>query len=116
MFTFLYDKLVDVQRKTEVLGKYNRPEKTFSVIATYECHTAEGNTTTAQLLPQKKNTTELDLYTIPEADIRTGDILFIYERDEYGEKILESEFKAIADKPYKKRTQLRVHLLSEAEV
>ena len=35
---------------------------------------------------------------------------------EHRESIMSTEFKAIADKPYKKRTQLIVSLLSEEEV
>lgn len=116
MYTFLYDKIVEVMRKTEVLGKYNRPQKEFKVVATYECHTAATNTSTSQMQIQKQNSTDLDLYTYPEAHILKGDVLFIYEKDEYGKKIENSVFKAIADKPYKKRTQLKVHLLSEEEV
>lgn len=65
---------------------------------------------------KKKNTTDLTLYTDPEAPIKRGDILYIYELDEYGKPIMSTEFKAIADKPYKKRTQLIVSLLSEEEV
>lgn len=116
MFTFLYDKVVEVKRKSETLGKYNRPQKEFNVVATYDCHTAETLTNTSQMMIQKQNSTELDLYTYPEAQIHKGDVLFIYEKDEYGNKIENSVFKAIADKPYKKRTQLKVHLLSEEEV
>ena len=65
---------------------------------------------------RKKNTTDLTLYTDPEAPIKRGDILYIYELDEYDKPIMSTEFKAIADKPYKKRTQLIVSLLSEEEV
>lgn len=90
--------------------------KTLVEVGTYECHTAESSTTTAQLQPQKKNTTDLTLYTDPEAPIKRGDILYIYELDEYDKPIMSTEFKAIADKPYKKRTQLIVSLLSEEEV
>ena len=57
--------------------------KTLVEVGTYECHTAESSTTTAQLQPQKKNTTDLTLYTDPEAPIKRGDILYIYELDEY---------------------------------
>ena len=114
--TFLYDKVCVVKRKEETLGEYNRPQKEFVEVATYDCHIAEGSTNTAQMMIQKQNSTELDLYTYPEAQTHKGDVLFIYEKDEYGAAIEGSEFKAIADKPYKKRTQLRVHLLSEAEV
>ena len=116
MITFLFDKIVVVKRKQETLGEYNRPQKEFVIVGEWECHTAEGSTNTTQKEPQKLNITELDLYTYPEAQIRKGDVLFIYEKDEYGNKIESSVFKAIADKPYKKRTQLKVHLLSEEEV
>ena len=113
---FLYDKQVVVKRYSSTLGEYNRPNKTLVEVGTYECHTAESSTTTAQLQPQKKNTTDLTLYTDPEAPIKRGDILYIYELDEYDKPIMSTEFKAIADKPYKKRTQLIVSLLSEEEV
>ena len=113
---FLYDKQVVVKRYSSTLGEFNRPNKTLVEVGTYECHTAESSTTTAQLQPQKKNTTDLTLYTDPEALIKRGDILYIYELDEYDKPIMSTEFKAIADKPYKKRTQLIVSLLSEEEV
>lgn len=116
MITFLYDKIVEVKRKTEVLGEYNRPKKEFNTVSTYDCHTTERNTNTSQQMIQKSNSTELDLYTEPEAQIHKGDVLFIFEKDEYGKKIESSVYKAIADKPYKKRTHLRVHLLSDEEV
>lgn len=58
--------------------------------------TAEGSTTTAQLQPQKKNTTDLTLYTDPEAPIKRGDILYIYELDEYDKPIMSTEFSIIA--------------------
>ena len=105
---FLYDKQVVVKRYSSTLGEFNRPNKTLVEVGTYECHTAESSTTTAQLQPQKKNTTDLTLYTDPEAPIKRG--------DEYDKPIMSTEFKAIADKPYKKRTQLIVSLLSEEEV
>lgn len=98
---FLYDKQVVVKRYSSTLGEFNRPNKTLVEVGTYECHTAESSTTTAQLQPQKKNTTDLTLYTDPEAPIKRGDILYIYELDEYGKPIMSTEFKAIADKPYK---------------
>lgn len=113
---FLYDKQVVVKRYSSTLGEFNRPNKTLVEVGTYECHTAESSTTTAQLQPQKKNTTDLTLYTDPEAPIKRGDILYIYELDEYDKPIMSTEFKAIADKPYKKRTQLIVSLLSEEDV
>ena len=45
-----------------------------------------------------------------------GDILYIYELDEYEEIIPATELKAVADKPYKKRTQLKVPLICDEEV
>lgn len=113
---FLYDKKVIVKRISSKLGEYNRPVKEPVEIGTYECHVAEDNTNTAQLQPQKKNTTDLRLYTDPDVDIVRGDVLFIYELDEYEQIMPSTEFKAIADKPYKKRTHLKVPLLSEEEV
>ena len=56
------------------------------------------------------------LYTHPEADIQKGDILYVYEKNEYDNKVESTEFKTIADKPYKKRTKLIVPLLAESEV
>lgn len=113
---FLYDKKVIVKRYSSSLGAYNRPTKELGTVGTYECHTAETSSTTVQKQPQKETTTQLTLYTEPEAIIAKGDILYIYELDEYGERIPESEFKALADKPYKKRTMLIVPLLSVEEV
>lgn len=116
MVTFLFDKIVDVRRYSPTLGEYNRPKQELLLVGTYECHITDGSSNTAQLQPQKKNTTDGNLYTEPEADIRKGDILYVYEMDEYGNKILSTEFKTIADKPYKKRTKLIIPLLAEAEV
>ena len=53
---------------------------------------------------------------IPEADIVRGDILYIYKLDEYDKILPDTELKAVADKPYKKRTQLKVPLICEEEV
>mgnify|MGYP000815763223 FL=1 len=75
---FLYDKQVVVKRYSSTLGEFNRPNKTLVEVGTYECHTAESSTTTAQLQPQKKNTTDLTLYTDPEAPIKRGDICLLY--------------------------------------
>lgn len=113
---FLYDKKVIVKRYSSTLGEYNRPKKELETVGTYECHVAENNSNTSQREPQKVNTTELDLYTYPDAEIVRGDILYIYELDEYDEIIPETELKAVADKPYKKRTQLKVPLISDEEV
>ena len=79
---------------------------------------AEQSSNTAQKQPQKENTTELTVYIASDAepDVQVGDILYTYEVDEYGEKIQSTEFKALADKPYKKRTLIAVPLLSVEEV
>lgn len=116
MLEFMQDKKVIVKRYSSTLGEFNRPKKELVEAGTYSCFTAEDSSNTAQLQPQKKATTELTLYTDPEADIVKGDILYIYEIDEYENIIESTEFKAIADKPYKKRTHLAVSLLSEEEV
>lgn len=113
---FMYDKKVIVKRYSSTLGEYNRPSKTLETVGTYECHTAESSSDTSQREPQKENITDLDLYTYPEADIVRGDILYIYELDEYEEIIPATELKAVADKPYKKRTQLKVPLICNEEV
>lgn len=116
MLEFMQDKKVIVKRYASTLGEYNRPQKTLVEAGTYTCFTAEDSSNTAQKQPQKENTTELTLYTDPEAEIVKGDILYIYELDEYEEIIQSTEFKALADKPYKKRTHLAVPLLSIEEV
>lgn len=116
MLSLMENKRVTVKRYNASLGAYNRPVKELVEVGTYNCFTAETSSNTAQLQPQKKNTTELTLYTDPEAVIVQGDILYIYEVDEYDKIIQSTEFKAIADKPYKKRTHLAVPLLSEEEV
>lgn len=116
---YLYDKKVIVKHfSEETLGKYNRPSEELQVVNTYMCMVAEtyGNSNTSQLQPQKQSTTDFNLYTDPEAEIKAGDVLLIYDIDEYDNIIESTEFKAIADKPYKKRTQLKVPLLSEIEV
>ena len=113
---FLYDKRVIVKRYSSTLGEYNRPNKTLETVGTYDCHTAENSSNTSQKEPQKANTTDLDLYTYPEAEIVRGDILYIYELDEYDEIIKSSEYRAKADKPYKKRTALKVPLIGVQEV
>jgi hypothetical protein len=116
MLALLEDKKVIVKRYSSTLGEYNRPIKELVEAGTYSCHIAESSSNTAQLQPQKENTTDLTLYVEPEADIRKGDILYIYEVDEYEEIILSTELKALADKPYKKRTHLAVPLVNTEEV
>ena len=116
MMTFLFDKVVEVKRYSKTLGEYNRPIQELSLIGTYECHVTEGSSNTSQLQPQKKNTTEGNIYTEPEADIQKGDILYVYEKDEYDDVVESTCYKYIADKPYKKRTMLITPLLAEMEV
>lgn len=116
MLEFKQDKKVVVKRYSSILGEYNRPTKELGEIGTYYCFTAETSSNTAQKQPQKETTTELTLYTEPEADVKKGDILYIYEIDEYEDILENTEFKALADKPYKKRTHLAVPLLSVEEV
>lgn len=118
MLAFMEDKKVIVKRYISLLGEYNRPVKELNTVGTYPCFVAEDSSNTAQKQPQKENTTELTLYigTDEEPDVRVGDILLIYELDEYEEIIQSTEFKALADKPYKKRTHVAVPLLSVEEV
>ena len=116
MLAFMEDKKVTVQRYTSTLGEFNRPQKTLVNVGEYPCHVAEGSSNTAQKQPQKENTTNLTLYVDPLADIKTGDILYIYELDEYGGIIPDTELKALADKPYKKRSHLGIPLLHIEEV
>ena len=113
---FMYNKLVIVKRYSSTLGEYNRPTKALIEVGRYECFTAETSTNVTQKQPQKVNTEDISLYTYPEADIQLGDVLYIYEVDEYGTEIPKSEYRAVADKPYKKRTQLKVTLLRNEEV
>ena len=116
MLEFMLDKRVIVKRFSSELGESNRPKKKPEEIGSYLCHISESNSNTAQKVPQKEATTDLNLYTEPDADIKLGDILYIYELDEYDEIIPSSEYKALADKPYKKRTALTVPLVGTKEV
>ena len=116
MLEFLRDKIVIVKRYSSTLGEFNRPKNQLIEIGTYSCHTAENSSNTAQKQPQKETTTELTLYVEADAEVKKGDILYIYEIDEYEEIIQSTEYKALADKPYKKRTHLAVPLLSVEEV
>ncbi len=116
MLDFMKDKVVVVSRSNTVLGEYSRPQYTFEVVGEYDCHVSVSSSTTAQKSPQKENSTDLVLYVDTDADIRVGDSLSIYEKDEYGEKISSSERKALADKPYKKRTHIAIPLVDVVEV
>ena len=116
MLAFMEDKVAIVRRYVSELGEYNRPQKKLIQIGTYSCFVAESSSNTSQREPQKENITDLTLYTETEADIEKGDVLYIYEVDEYGDIIPDSAFKALADNPYKKRTHLAVHLISSEEV
>lgn len=116
MLQFLENKKVIIKRYSTSLGEYNRPKRDLTLVGTYFCHVAETSSNTSQLQPQKKTTTELTLYLDPNVDVKMGDVLYIYEIDEYEEIIRSTEFKALADKPYKKRTHLAVPLLSEEEI
>ena len=116
MLSFIEDKKVIVKRYSSLLGEYNRPTKSLNEVGTYLCHVSQGTSSTAQKQPQKETTTNFNLYVDPDADIREGDVLYIYEIDEYEDIILSTERKALADKPYKKRTILAVPLVSVEEV
>ena len=118
MLEFMQDKKVIVKRYSSALGEYNRPIRELVEVGTYLCYVAENSSNTAQKQPQKENTTELTLYigADEEPDVQKGDILYIYEVDEYEQVVKATEFKALADKPYKKRTHVAVPLLSVEEV
>jgi len=116
MLAHMQDKKVVIKRYSSTLGEYNRPNQTLQEIGTHLCHVAEKGSNTYQKQPQKENSTNLTLYTDPDVEVLRGDILYIYEIDEYDKIISSTEFKALADKPYKKRTVLAVPLLSEEEV
>lgn len=113
---FYYDKKVIVKRYSSELGEYNRPQTKLLDVASYECTFMNSQNSTNQLQPQKVNFTGITLYTKPDADIKLGDILYIYNLDEYGDIILSSEYITAADKPYRKRTHLEVPLTYEEEV
>lgn len=116
MLAFMENKKVIVKRYSSTLGEFNRPTKTLKEVSTYWCSVAESSSNTSQKQPQKENITDLTLYVEPDADIKKGDVLYIYEVDEYDDIILSTELKALADKPYKKRTILAVPLVSTEEV
>jgi hypothetical protein len=116
MLDFMKDKVVTVNRKTSTLGEFNRPVYGNIKVGEYDCHISVSSSNTSQKIPQKENTTDLVLYVDADADIRLGDSLYIYEKDEYGNKAESTERKALADKPYKKRTHLAVPLLDVEEV
>lgn len=116
MLAFMENKKVIVKRYSSTLGEFNRPIKTLEEVSTYWCSVSEGSSSTSQKQPQKENITDLTLHVEPDADIKKGDVLYIYEVDEYDDIILSTELKALADKPYKKRTFLSVPLVYTEEV
>ena len=113
---FYFDKKAIVKRYSSSLGEYNRPMSKLSDVGSYECTFMNTENSTSQIQPQKQNYTGVTLYVDPEADIRLGDVLYIYEMDEYENIILSSEYIAVADKPYKKRTHLEIPLIAYEEV
>ncbi len=113
---FYYDKKCIVRRYSSTLGEYNRPVNKLTDVGTYECTVKISQNSTAQLQPQKSNSTGFTLYMDPECDMKLGDIVCIYDLDEYEQIILSSEYKAVADKPYKKRTHLEIPLNAIEEV
>ena len=113
---FYYDKKCFVKRYSSTLGEYNRPRNKLTDVGCYECTYMNTSNSTSQLEPQKDNYTGVTLYVEPEADIKLGDVLYIYELDEYGNIILSSEYVAVADKPYKKRTHVEIPLTYDEEV
>ena len=113
---FYFDKLVVVKRYSETLGAYNRPTHTLTKVGEYKCTFSAAEDNTNQLQPQKENRTRGTLYTDRDVDIRLGDILYIYDLDEYDLPILTTEYKVIADKPYKKRTHLETSFMVDEEV
>lgn len=113
---FYYDKKCIVRRYSSTLGEFNRPVNKLSDVRSYECTIMQSQNATAQLQPQKTNSTGFTLYLDPECEIRLGDIVCVYDLDEYGQIILSSEYKAVADKPYRKRTHLEIPLNADEEV
>ena len=113
---FFFDKKVTVKRYSDELGLYNRPTQSLTEIATYKCTFSASTDNTNQLQPQKETRTEGTLYTDRDADIKLGDILYIYDMDEYDNPIMNTEYKVIADKPYKKRTHLETPYRVDEEV
>jgi len=113
---FFFDKMVIVKRHSQGLGLYNRPTQTLTEVARYKCTFSASTDNTNQLQPQKENRTEGTLYTDRDANIKLGDILYIYDLDEYDEIIQSTEYKVIADKPYRKRTHLETPYMVDEEV
>ena len=63
---FYYDKKCIVRRYSSTLGEYNRPVNKLSDVGTYECTVKISQNSTAQLHPQKSNSTGFTLYMDPE--------------------------------------------------
>jgi hypothetical protein len=116
MLDFMKDKVVVVRRQSHTLGEFNRPVYEPITAGEYECHISVSSSNTSQKNPQKENSTDLVLYADADADIRLGDTLYIYDKDEYDNRVESTERKALADLPYKKRTHLAVPLLEVREV
>ena len=113
---FYFDKQVIVKRFSEKLGDYNRPQRKCEEVGRYPCTFSGSEDQTNQLQPQKETRTRGTLYTERDVDIRKGDVLYVYELDEYDEPILSTEYKVLADKPYKKRTHLETPYTVDEEV
>ena len=113
---FYYDKLVVVKRYSSVLGNYNRPIDTLNEVGRYKCHYSEQSNNTTQREPQKENHTGERLYLEKGSDIKLGDICYIYELDEYDNPIQATEYVAIADRPYIRRTHIEIPLTYSEEV
>lgn len=113
---FFYNKKVIVKRYSSKLGEYNRPEYELQDVGCYKCTYTEHENRTSQLQPQKSNYRDSTLYTDRDADIRLGDVLYIYDVNEYDAIVLSSEYIMVADRPYKKRTHLEVPLKVDEEV
>lgn len=113
---FYFDKLVIVKRYGSVMGEFNRPDYSLNEVGRYKCHYSQKTNNTTQLEPQKVNYTGETLYLEPECDIKVGDICYIYELDEYDEPVLSTEYRAVADKPYKRIDHIEIPLTYGEEV
>lgn len=113
---FYYDKKVIVKRYSYTLGEFNRPVNQLNDVGIYKCTYMNTENSTGQLQPQKENSTGVTLYADREADIKLGDVLYIYDLDEYESIIPKTEYVTVADKPYRKRSHLEIPLKATEEV